>query len=264
MDDEQRKAMFAKKNGNGSKPASNTVDSNATKVSKPIPTTPKKTDVKINYLMVEDYGLGLEEGKDYDIDEYGDVNWIGGIGDVLEKNGARKVSDEVIKEIARNEDGEELQDRPKDYWKQNEIEDWLNSKQNDNTYNYSSRLSHDINYGIFNVGDRTYLSLMTHIGGDVRGNYEDSELYDISNVDTGATGEPNGDIIQFFDPTVRVNLTVDGKEYDVSMYNGMSPDEWTERDTGDYISGEQLEGIDKKLGDWGLESHIEKFVKKGD
>jgi len=26
MDDEQRKAMFAKKNGNGSKPASNTVE----------------------------------------------------------------------------------------------------------------------------------------------------------------------------------------------------------------------------------------------
>ena len=37
MDDEQRKAMFAKKNGNGSKPASNTVDSNATKVSNQVP-----------------------------------------------------------------------------------------------------------------------------------------------------------------------------------------------------------------------------------
>ena len=85
MDDDQRKAMFAKKNGNGSKPASHTIDSNATKVSKPIPTPPKKTDVKVNYLMVEDYGLGLEEGKDYDIDEYGDVNWIGGIVDVLEE-----------------------------------------------------------------------------------------------------------------------------------------------------------------------------------
>ena len=71
MDDELRKAMFAKKNGYGSKPASHTIDSNATKVSKPIPTPSRNyNDIDISE---HNWGLEIVDGK---IEKIRLGNWI--------------------------------------------------------------------------------------------------------------------------------------------------------------------------------------------
>ena len=67
MDDDQRKAMFAKKNGNGSKPASNTIDSNATKVSKQVPVTTKTFGLSKNVLSE----IKSQVGNDVEVDEVG-------------------------------------------------------------------------------------------------------------------------------------------------------------------------------------------------
>ncbi len=68
MDDDQRKAMFAKKNGNGSKPASNTIDSNATKVSKQVPVTTKTFGLSKNVLSE----IKSQVGNDVEVDEVGE------------------------------------------------------------------------------------------------------------------------------------------------------------------------------------------------
>lgn len=41
----------------------------------------------------------------------------------------------------------------------------------DNSYNWSSPLSHDINITEFKYNDNTYVAIMVHLGGDIRGNY---------------------------------------------------------------------------------------------
>lgn len=68
MDDDQRKAMFAKKNGNGSNPASHTIDSNATKVSKQVPVTTKTFGLSNNVLSE----IKSQVGNDVEVDEVGE------------------------------------------------------------------------------------------------------------------------------------------------------------------------------------------------
>jgi len=67
MDDEQRKAMFAKKNGNGSKPASNTVDRNAIFIlNKPSVFSMGLMDWKVEGAIedwFEEHGKNLHEWK---------------------------------------------------------------------------------------------------------------------------------------------------------------------------------------------------------
>ena len=41
----------------------------------------------------------------------------------------------------------------------------------DNSYNWNSPLTHDININEFKYNDESYVAIMVHLGGDIRGNY---------------------------------------------------------------------------------------------
>lgn len=200
-------------------------------VNEPESSEPEETGPQIKYAQLDDYGMGLEEGKDYEITEFGSISYIGGFQGMLDRNGYDQVDDDDIRSLIDYEYGNGETDVSPDDFDDNPeqaIYDYLQEKQNDNTYNYSSAIEKDLNYGFFEVGDRTYMSFKEHQGGDVRGNYSDSVLYDITDFDNGATGDPKMDISALIDPRIYAQVEHNGEQHDVTFDGGMNGAEWND------------------------------------
>jgi hypothetical protein len=192
---------------------------------------PESSEPEIKYAQLDDYGMGLEEGKDYEITDFGSISYIGGFQGMLDRQGYDKVGEDDIRSLIDHEYGNgETDVSPDDFDDDPEqaIYDYLQEKQDDNTYNYSSAIEKDLNYGFFEVNGRTYMSFKEHIGGDVRGNYKDSVLYDITDFDNGATGDPIMDISALIDPRIYARVEHNGEQHDVTFDGGMSGAEWND------------------------------------
>ena len=206
---------------------------------------------KISNAMLESYGMELVEGDDYEITEHGTIAYNGGFAGMLENQGFQRIGDEEIGEmIAMDEDTDvSIEDFEED--PEQAIYDYLNEKQNENTYNYSSAIDKDLNYGFIETDDgRTLMTFKEHKGGDVRGNYGDNVIYDITDFDNGNTGDPKMDIAELLDP--RISATVrgaDGKDYDVSIDGGMNGAEW-------------LDGEPEGLDDWDYTDALSKHIQQ--
>ena len=191
--------------------------------------------------------IGIEgEGVTSELDEYGDVSYPKGLGKALEEVGGVKLSKTEIKRLLLEVDGE----KPKD---DDELYDALNEHETDNTYNYSPALADTYNYGFIETEDgKTYFIFKTHLGGDVRGNYSDQEVYDITELDLGYTGEPKGDIIPILNPEVYIKGTIHGKEAEYVYRGGGSGFDTT--DTSQPSLEEDYEGMSEIY---------EAYVKRG-
>lgn len=60
--------------------------------------------------------------------------------------------------------------------------------ESDNTYNWGSPLSHDLNINEFEYNGTKYVAIMVHLGGDIRGNYSyyfilECEFEDLFNIE---------------------------------------------------------------------------------
>ncbi len=109
----------------------------------------------------------------------------------------------------------------------------------DNSYNWCSPLSHDINIDEFEYNDTRYCAVMVHLGGDIRGNYS---YYFILECDFD-------DLLQIeFYPTVEINdrLVADLKWYSdsYSVY-----DYENNRDVGEYWDSEKESLIERLMED---------------
>lgn len=109
----------------------------------------------------------------------------------------------------------------------------------DNTYNWGSVLSHDLNINEFIYNDTKYVAIMVHLGGDIRGNYS---YYIILECDFDDLFE-----VEFY-PTIEVNqdMVADLRWYSdtYSVYNHT-----TQEDVGEYYETELadlLEAIEKE------------------
>lgn len=92
-------------------------------------------------------------GVDYTFTEFGDIeyeSWVKAFKSI----GFKRISREKVQKLMSFDDPNELQ--------------------NDNTYNYSSHVSPDINFGIHDIEGGTLLVFKVHRGGDIRGNYTDA------------------------------------------------------------------------------------------
>lgn len=74
------------------------------------------------------------------------------------------------------------------------------SHQSDNTYNWGSVLSHDLNIDEFIYNDTKYVAIMVHLYGDVRGNYSyyvilECDFEDLFEVEFYPTVEVNKDMV---------------------------------------------------------------------
>jgi len=200
----------------------------------------KARDKSVKPIGVSWY-FGENQGIDYYFTKFGSIKFPNGISKALEQFGAKKVTPRDARELAMQDpdfDFETVQD--KFQWDENDSEDfkyltsYADSKQTDNTYNYSSGLYDTLNYGIFKDAgeDRTFISFSEHHGGDVRGNYGDAVLYEITDIDTGATGEPDGDITEFLAPQVDFTFEYNGNSYD-ARYDDMNGFDHPEKFEGD-------------------------------
>lgn len=81
--------------------------------------------------------------------------------------------------------------------------------QDSNTYNQSSRVSHDLNYGIKDTPGGVLISLKEHEFGDVRGNYAENKF--MFKKGTKIEDEMQEGLYDILDP--KVNLTNDEGEY---------------------------------------------------
>jgi len=152
------------------------------------------------------------ENVSAEIDKNGDIVYPNGLGGAIKELGGRKVSKSEIKQLMM-EDEEGYVD----------VEEFLNSKQSDNTYNYDPPLTKTYNYGTFETeGGKSFISFKTHLGGDVRGNYSDSVLFEITDIDSGTTGDPSGDILILLSPRLYIRGNFKGKSADYDYLGGGS------------------------------------------
>lgn len=182
-------------------------------------------DYEITGLMPSTIGGDVTVG----LDEYGNVTYPNGLASAIEEVGGRILSDKEIKKIFK----QEIKGADGDVW------DALNEFETDNTYNFSPALAETYNYGYAEKDGKIYFIFRTHLGGDVRGNYSDHEVVDITDIDTGATGEPQGDMIGLLNPEVYIDGNFKGKQatyrymgggggfdYDSSEYPDILSDLW--------------------------------------
>ena len=209
-----------------------------------------KKDFENQEVEIMDIGwdFGDQNNIKYKIDEYGDIKIEGGIEKGIEELGGRKLSHkETAKLSDKDHDFNFDEEEDKWRWKPGDPVElkkaisYAQEKQNDNTYNFSSLLHPVLNYGIWedDLG-RTFLSLSQHISGDVRGNYEDPEVYEITGIDTGATGEPKGDISEFLAPSINYKLKIGNRELYVRK-DGMNYPEYDE--DGTYVDSKDVEKL---------------------
>lgn len=77
----------------------------------------------------------------------------------------------------------------------------------DNTYNWGSVLSHDLNIDEFEYDDEKFVAIMVHLGGDIRGNYSYyfllrcsfEDLFEIEFYSTVEAGEYYADLNWYSD-----------------------------------------------------------------
>lgn len=112
----------------------------------------------------------------------------------------------------------------------------------DNTYNWGSPLSHDLNFDEFEYNDKKYVAVMVHLGGDVRGNYSyyfilECEFDDLFNIE--------------FYPSVEItdNLVADLRWYSdtYSVYDYNKDDEigeYYEMEVSDLIEHLREDGVE--------------------
>ena len=177
----------------------------------------KVEDFEIENITPDFFGEDITASIDAD----GDIKYPHGLGGAIEEAGGNKVSKSEIKKILAEVFDEIMEEKAEHETEDDVIEQTLNFKQDNNTYNYDPPLAEIYNYGVFKTEDeRTFISFKTHLGGDVRGNYADSVLYDITDIDTGATGEPEGDIIVLLSPRVSITGNFKGKRADYEYMGG--------------------------------------------
>jgi len=174
-------------------------------------------EVAVKDFEIENVFIGIgSEGVTSELDEFGNVSYPNGLGKALEQVGGVKLSKSEIKNLLEEVDGE----KPKT---DDDLYDALNEYETDNTYNQSPALADTYNYGFIETDDgKTYFIFKTHLGGDVRGNYTDQEVYDINELDLGYTGEPKGDMIPILNPEIYIKGNIHGKEAEYVYHGGGS------------------------------------------
>jgi len=207
---------------------------------------------------------GMNDGGKFRIGRGATVDYKGGWEGNLKGFGSKKLSSKEIKELAKQMDGTDIESEQDEY-------DWLNEKQTNNTYNGSSAIYPDINFGFFQSNDdRIFMSFKEHGGtGDIRGGYGDNMLFDITDIDTGATGEPEGDLVPFMYPTLNVNVKINGKKYYYDVDGGMQgitetyevDDKGNEKSIDENEFETLVENADKD-DKWALDSAIDKYTEK--
>jgi hypothetical protein len=83
--------------------------------------------------------------------------------------------------------------------------------QSDNTYNWGSILSHDLNFNEFEYNDEKFVAIMVHLGGDIRGNYSHyfllrcsfEDLFEIEFYNTVEVGDYYADL-RWYDDSYEV------------------------------------------------------------
>ncbi len=241
---DDKKTKGSSKNHPGNSDGSTNLKRDSVDVHKEI----KKEVAKHGGVQIEDvqWFAGDNEKIRYHLDKYGDVVYQGGFEEALESLGASPVSNSEIKELAGYDEDTDVDEDDFDSDEDQAVYDYLNEKQDDNTYNYSASLAKHLNYGFFEMGDKKFMTFKEHNGtGDVRGGYGDNMLYEISDIDTGATGEPKGDLSEYLNPEMHVTLTYKGEKYDVrkdgganGFYDIESADGGIDDDTEKKIKGE--------------------------
>ena len=164
----------------------------------------KRDDVKQSTYKILDVSFD-SMGSDVtaDVDENLNIDYPNGFGGALKEMNCTKVTDkEAMKLLNVTDDNYEGEDT---------AQDAIHNLQTDNTYNGSSAISHDLNFGMKEINGRKYISFSTHRGGDVRGNYGPAELWDITDLDNGATGDPFGDVTVLLHPQVYIQVKIKGK-----------------------------------------------------
>ena len=187
----------------------------------------KRFKDKVKPLDVKWYH-GDVSGVDFYFTKYGSIKFPKGVEHALEQMGARKLTTREGKLLAVNDPKFEFGSEVKKWtFKPDDSEDlkyyitYANSKQNDNTYNYSSILYDTLNFGVFDSGNRTYLSVSEHISGDVRWNYRDPVIFDITDIGS-EYGDVKIDIGEFLTPTINFGFSFNDSKYDADYndYNG--------------------------------------------
>ena len=203
-------------------------------------------------------------GVRYDVDKYGDVYFKNGFESVLHDLGADELSDSEIKELLEYESSEGNTDVTIDDWEKDKEQakyDFLNEKEDNNTYNFSAALQKHLNFGFWELGDKTYFIFKEHSGhGDIRGNYDDNRIYDISNIDTGVTGEPKGDLSLLLNPEFSVDFKYKGEKYSIRKDGGANGFYDLESSDGGYDSD-----LEKEIGgefDKNFYNAFEKYAEK--
>lgn len=215
----------------------------------------KRPSVEVTSIVFDD---GENYGGDYRIVYGGSVQYKDGWAGELKALNGKKLSNKQIAEIAEQE-GKKI-----DPDNEEQVSDYANEKQNDNTYNGSSAIYPDINFGFFKVGDKTLMSFKEHGGsGDIRGGYGDNEIWDVSEVDLGFTGEPDGDLIPFMYPRINVNLKIGEKSFTYSDDGGMSgADDFYDIDNNKDISKTEFEKIAKDLKTFDISEARDRWSEK--
>jgi hypothetical protein len=80
----------------------------------------------------------------------------------------------------------------------------------DNTYNWNSSIDHDINYNYVKFYDKDFIILKVHRYGDVRGNYTEEAVVQMSMDEFFE--------ILFNECTVYELITIDGFDYQLTIY----------------------------------------------
>ena len=216
-------------------------------------------NVKIEWIG---WDFGEENDIKYMISPHGSVKIVGGVKAGIEKLGGKILTDKQIVELSKK-DPEFVFNESDYHFMPNDTEEkkiafaYGLSKQSDNTYNYSSNLDPTLQLGKWIIDDdeKYYISFSEHRGGDVRGNYDQPIVMDVTDVDTGASGEPDTDLLDFLYPTINWDIEINGKQF-VVQSNGGNADEYVERDTGAY----NMEDAEQKTLD--ESDHLELFEKK--
>jgi len=198
------------------------------------------------------------EGVTYRIHSMGgSVEYKDGWAGALKQLGGEKLSFDEAKKLAMEDDKTE-------FGNEQDFYNYANEKEDDNTYNGSSAIYPDINFGFFEVGDKQYMAFKQHSGhGDIRGSYDDDEIWDITDVGTGATGEPKGDLIPFMYPILTASVKIDGRNINYDFDGGMHGDsEWYDEDQNENITEDEFKGLLKNADTFQLSDALEKWAKE--
>lgn len=190
------------------------------------------SELDLSKIKVENaqWYTGIENKIQYKITKDAQIEFPEGFGGALKDVGGRKLT---IDEINRLADSDESFDFDYESSRSNyhnnvpekEIKalEYAETKQNNNTYNWSAALDETLNFGTWkDKKGRTFISFSQHRGGDIRGNYTDPEIYEITDLDFGATGEPEGDITMLLNPEITITFKIDDEEFDTKMDGGQT------------------------------------------